>query len=426
MTELIGMVILVALFGLSFSISLTETALFALNGPLVARFREIRSTRVSTVLRFLKFSQETLTALTFLNTLANFAIAFLSLWMILRHELDPFYWILLALLGIIVGCEIFPKTLAMRHPEVWSLRMTPILWPLMPLVKLFCFFSSKGPSFQSVQTDELSQERPSPTKLSIEEYKEVLELACQQGAMSSSEKNFIIQIISLDCHIAKDVMKLRSQVAYIPSTATLPEMIAAARKYKHRRLPLYNEETNDVTGILNTKELLMSQDFANMPDDALDIPPCVPDSMNLLQLLKSFQRYEPGLIVVLDEFGESSGIITMEDILEEVVGDIRSESEDQGPMIQQEGNFTWKVNGSLLLEDLLIECPEIKAPAFIQTVAGLILNQLEIVPLVNQSVSYCGYTFTVLSVEFAKIREVRITKQTPSPRARSYQASKTI
>ena len=144
MTELIGVIILVALFGLSFSCSLTETALFALNGPLVARFREIRSTRVSTVLRFLNFSQETLTALTFLNTLANFAIAFLSLWMILRNELDPFYWILLVLLGMIVGCEIFPKTLAMRHPEVWSLRMTPILVPLMPLVKLFLFLFIQG------------------------------------------------------------------------------------------------------------------------------------------------------------------------------------------------------------------------------------------------------------------------------------------
>ncbi len=426
MTELIGIAILVALFGLSFSCSLTETALFALNGPLVARFREIRSTRVSTVLSFLKFSQETLAALTFLNTLANFAIAFLSLWMILRHELDPFCWIFLVLLGIIVGCEIFPKTLAIRHPEVWSLRMAPMLWPLLPLVKLFCFFSSKGPNFQSVQTDEPSLERPPLTKLSIEEYKEVLELACQQGAMSSNEKNFIVQIISLDCRTAKDAMKLRSQVAYIPSTATLPEMIAAAKKYKHRRLPLYNEETNDMTGILNTKELLMSQDFANMPDDALDIPPCVPDSMNLLQLLKSFQRHEPGLIVVLDEFGESSGIITMEDILEEVVGDIRSESEDQGLMIQREGHFTWRANGALLLEDLCIECPEIKAPTFIQTVSGLILNQLEIVPHVNQSVSYCGYTFTVLSVEFAKIREVRITKQTQSARPRSYQPSKTV
>ena len=220
-------------------------------------------------------------------------------------------------------------------------------------------------------------------------------------------------------------MKLRSQVAYITADATLAEMIAASKKHKHRRLPMYNEENDDVTGILNTKELLMSPSFENMPDDALDIPPCVPDSMNLLQLLKSFQRYEPGLIVVLDEFGESAGIITMEDILEEVVGDIRSESEEQCFMMQREGKQSWRVNGALLLEELSIECPEIKAPSFIQTVAGLILSQLEIMPYVNQSVSYCGYTFTVLSVEFARIREVRITKQVPSVRPRSYQPSQT-
>ena len=424
MTELIGITMLVVLFGLSFSCSLTETALFALNGPLMGRLREFRSNRVSVILRFLNFSQETLTVLTFLNTLANFGIAFLALLMILRYELAPFFWILLLLLALVVGCEILPKTLAIRHPDVWSLRMAPVLWPLMPLVKLFRFFS-KGARFHSTSTTDLSREPLSNTKLSLEEYKELLELACQQGGMSPSEKDFIIQIISLDSHTAKDVMKLRSQVAYITADATLAEMIAASKKHKHRRLPMYNEENDDVTGILNTKELLMSPSFENMPDDALDITPCVPDSMNLLQLLKSFQRYEPGLIVVLDEFGESAGIITMEDILEEVVGDIRSESEEKCFMMQREGKQSWRVNGALLLEELSIECPEIKAPSFIQTVAGLILSQLEIMPYVNQSVSYCGYTFTVLSVEFARIREVRITKQVPSVRPRSYQPSQT-
>lgn len=170
MTELIGITMLVVLFGLSFSCSLTETALFALNGPLMGRLREFRSNRVSVILRFLNFSQETLTVLTFLNTLANFGIAFLALLMILRYELAPFFWILLLLLALVVGCEILPKTLAIRHPDVWSLRMAPVLWPLMPLVKLFRFFS-KGARFHSTSTTDLSREPLSNTKLSLEEYK---------------------------------------------------------------------------------------------------------------------------------------------------------------------------------------------------------------------------------------------------------------
>src|SRR5207249_4078293 len=160
------------------------------------------------------------------------------------------------------------------------------------------------------------------------DYQELLELAYQHGTLAESEKEIILQIISLDRRTVREVMKPRSQMAAIPDDLSMEEMIAAARKYKHRRLPIYDETPDTIVGILNTRALLLDRqiDLA----EAIEFPSFVPESMNLLQLLKSLQRQQRGLAIVLDEFGGTAGLVTMEDILEEMVGEIRGEGEAQG------------------------------------------------------------------------------------------------
>src|SRR5213078_4643624 len=126
--------------------------------------------------------------------------------------------------------------------------------------------------------------------LTDEEYQELLDLAYQQGTLAQSEKEIILQIIELDRRTAKDVMKPRSQMAAIPDDLSVEEMIEAARKYRHRRLPIYDETPDTIVGILNTRALLMDPqiDLA----DAIEFPSFVPQTMNLLQLLKSLQRQQ--------------------------------------------------------------------------------------------------------------------------------------
>lgn len=418
--EIIAVIMLVVLLGLSFFCSLAETALFTLNAPMIAGLKERGSKRDHVILDLLDRSKDTLAGLTFLNTVANFSVASLSLCMMMKWQYD-FNWVLLSLLLLIVVCEICSKTLAMRHPDVWAPRVTPLLKVLLFIIKPFRFsFLGKAKKEVDEENHVVPEQGELPSsRLSMDEYRELLELACQQGAMNVHEKNFIAEIISLDTQTAHDTMKLRSQVAYVLSDASKEEMITAAKKYKHRRLPMFDKETNTVVGILNTRKLLLypEQDL----DEAIDVPVRVPDSMNLLLLLKRFQSLptNPGMVVVLDEFGEAVGIITMEDILEEVVGNIRSESEELGLEMEKIDDDNWRVNGSFLLEELTHECPEIKAPEHIQTVSGLILDILETVPGEGQSIMYCGYRFTVLSVDFARIREVKLTRLSPKTKTRS-------
>src|SRR5204862_5658353 len=119
-------------------------------------------------------------------------------------------------------------------------------------------------------------------------------------------------IISLDRKTARDVMRPLSRMDAISDDLPIEEMIAAARQFKHRRLPVYDESPDNVVGILNTQALLLNPD-ADL-SEVIDFPSFVPASMNLLQLLKSFERQERGLAVVLDEFGGTAGLITIQDI----------------------------------------------------------------------------------------------------------------
>src|ERR1051326_5109364 len=127
-------------------------------------------------------------------------------------------------------------------------------------------------------------------------------------------------------------MKPRFQMACIPDDLSLEDMIARAREHKHRRLPIYDETPDTIVGVLNTQALLLKpeRDLA----EVIEFPSFVPETMNLLQLLKSLQRQQRGLAIVLDEFGGTAGLITSEDILAEVVGPIRMEAEPGGFVIE--------------------------------------------------------------------------------------------
>ena len=148
-------------------------------------------------------------------------------------------------------------------------------------------------------------------------------MAYQQGTLAESEKEIILQIISLDQRMVRDVMRPRAGMACISDDAPVEEMIAAAKKFKHRRLPIYDETPDTIVGILNTRALLLDPqiDLA----DAIEFPSFVPETMNLLQLFQSLQKQQRGLAIVLDEFGGTAGIVTMEDILGQIVGKIRAE-----------------------------------------------------------------------------------------------------
>jgi CBS domain containing-hemolysin-like protein len=201
-------------------------------------------------------------------------------------------------------------------------------------------------------------------------------------------------------------MKPRSQIACISDDLSVEEMLEAARKHKHRRLPIYDETPDTIVGILNTRALLLDpqMDLA----EAVEFPSFVPESMNLLQLLKSLQRQQRGLAIVLDEFGSTAGLVTMEDILEEMIGEVRSEGEEQGFIMEKLGEGSWRVNATMRLEDFRREYPELGEVPEVDTMGGLLLSQLEVVPGVGQSAVFRGLKLTATAADERRVRELQV------------------
>jgi len=413
LTPLWAVVAVPVFAGASFFFAVAESALFSL-GKWQTRQLAERSPHVGGVVaRLLAEPQDLLATIVLGNTFANAAIVAIPLWLALSGGWSLWTTLVLlvaALTLILIGCEVVPKTLAVRAPERWALIVA------RPLSLLQTLTRPLQQAAQRVNAAILRVTVPGSLKpqasLSDEDYQELLDLAYQQGTLAQSEREIILQIINLDRRTVRDVMKPRSQMACIPDDLSVEEMIAAARKYKHRRLPMYDETPDTIVGVLNTRALLLDPriDLA----DAIEFPSFVPESTNLLQLLKSLQRQQRGLAIVLDEFGGTAGLVTMEDILEEMIGEIRSEGEAQGVVMEKLGPGRWRVNATIRLEDFRREYPELGSVAEVDTMGGLMLLQLEAIPTVGQSVVFRGLKLTATAADERRVREVLV--ETPASR----------
>jgi CBS domain containing-hemolysin-like protein len=386
----------------SFFFALAESALFAL-GKWRARQMAERPGG-ATVIRLLEQPSELLATIVLGNTVANAAIVTLALWPALSG-LWPAWWSLLAAAALILaGCEVLPKTLAVRAPTQWALRVAPLMLGLQGasgwLERLFRRFNE-----WLIRVLLRSSIRP-PAAQSDEEYQELVELAFQQGTLAESEKEIILQIISLDRKTARDVMRPRSQMAAISDELTVEEMIEAARKFRHRRLPIYDETPDTIVGVLNTAALLLDPQI-NL-EEAIEFPSFVPQSMNLLQLLKSLQRQQRGLAIVLDEFGGTAGVVSVADILEEVVGEIRAEKEPSDFVMEKLGDGRWRVSGTMRLDDFRREYPELGEVPGVDTMGGLLVAQMEVVPAAGESVVFSGLKLTARTVDERRVRELLV------------------
>ncbi|HEY0456190.1 MAG TPA: hemolysin family protein [Verrucomicrobiae bacterium] len=390
--------------GASFFFALTESALFALGKWKTRQLAERNREKGAILTRLLEQPSELLATIVLGNTVANASIVALIFWPALEGLWPNYVSFLAALSWILVGCEVFPKALAVRAPEQWALRLArPILllqgstgW-LQHLVQQF------NNKLLSLVVPRTSRSSANPTD---EEYQELLEMAYQQGTLAKSEKEIILQIISLDRKTAKDVMKSLSQMNAISDALSVEDMLTAARQIKHRRIPVYDETPDTIVGILDAQRLLLDPHVDL--SEAIDFPSFVPETMNLLQLLKSLERQHRGLAIVMDEYGGTAGLVTIEDILQEVVGEIRGDTEATGFVMEKLGPGRWRVNGTMRLEDFRREYPGLGEVDEVDTMGGLMMYLAEVVPMPGQSVQFRGLRLTAQSADERHVRELLV------------------
>ena len=283
--------------------------------------------------------------------------------------------ILLSLFTIVFG-ELVPKSLALAHPEAFALALAR---PVDLLGRIFrpvvAFLTATTNTISRLLGAEVSSE----AQITADELRLIVERGGEQGILEAEEEQMINAVIELGERRLHEVMVPRTAIVALPTEATLDDAIDTIINLGHSRVPVYESSVDEVVGILYAKDLLpFLKATADLPvlRELLRTPVFVPESMSIDDLLHEFQRRKVHIAIVLDEYGGTAGLVTIEDLLEEIVGEIQDEYDAEEPLIELLDPDQARVDGRASVEDLL-DIWDIKGPLEDEdeydTVGGLVV-----------------------------------------------------
>ena len=243
----------------------------------------------------------------------------------------------------------------------------------------------------------------------------------ENGVLQESEAEMINNIFTLDQKEAKDIMTHRKQIMALDGTCSLQEVLAEIRDMGSSRYPVYLDDVDNLIGIIHIKDILNQMlDQTNMEqqltkiNDLIRPASFIPETRNIDVLFKNMQSQKIHMVIVVDEYGQTSGLVTMEDILEEIVGNIFDEHDAEEEQIVEEADGSYVIDGMTDFDDVC-ELLEIhgEEPEDFDTLSGFLISRINKIPVNGEhyQVSAYGYRFDVLLVEHRVIRTVRVTKE---------------
>ena len=317
---------------------------------------------------------------------------------------------IITFMHIVLG-ELAPKSLALLYPEAVS------LWTAGPLVvfsKIFTPFIVflNGSANLLLRTIGLRSPREAERVHRPEEIEMLLAQTFEHGLLAEEPVEMIRGVFDLSETTAAEVMTPRTQICAVPSTATLDEVADVIVDTGHSRIPVFEESVDHIIGVI------LARDFWRALRDRRQLPlrelirsvPFVPESKDIENLLRDMQREGVSIVVVLDEYGGTAGIVTVEDLIEEIVGEIQDEHEAERVDVEQvEGTRRLLLSGRVLVADLNedydMELPEDEYT----TVAGFVMGQLGRVADAGDRVDVPGGTFEVLEMSGRRIERIALT-----------------
>jgi putative hemolysin len=321
--------------------------------------------------------------------------------------------ILLSLFTIVFG-ELVPKSLALAHTERFALTLSgpvELLGRLLgPLVTGLASLTDRIARWLGADVSREAQ-------ITAEELKLIVERGGEQGVLEAEEEQMINAVIELGERRVHEVMVPRVSIVGIRVNATFEEAIDVVIEEGHSRIPAYEESIDEVVGILYAKDLLpyLKSDAAPRPGlRALLRPPVlVPESMTIDDLLHELQRRKVHIAIVLDEYGGTAGIVTIEDLLEEIVGEIQDEYDVEEPMVVRLSEHEARIDGRADVDELRelfdIEL-DLEDEEEYDTVGGLMYHRIGGVPTPGNTVEVSGLTLTVETTDGRRVGKVLVTR----------------
>jgi putative hemolysin len=321
--------------------------------------------------------------------------------------------ILLSGFTIVFG-ELVPKTLALAHPERFALtfaRPVDILGRLLgPVVRLLT-------SITAAITRPLGADVNQEAQISAEELKLIVERGGEQGILEAEEEQMIHAVIELGERRLHEVMVPRIDMVALAADASFEDAIDLIVGGGHSRIPVYEGTVDEIVGILYAKDLLTFLKGGSAPRPTLRAllrtPVFVPESMTIDDLLHEFQRRKVHLAIVLDEYGGTAGLVTIEDLLEEIVGEIQDEYDVEEPMVEKLSDDEARIDGRASIDDLAeafdLEL-ELEDDDEYDTVGGLIFHRLGDVPEPGDRITVEALTLTVESIDGRRVAKVLVVR----------------
>jgi CBS domain containing-hemolysin-like protein len=317
----------------------------------------------------------------------------------------------------IIVCEhLLPSIIVRRNPEAVLAALLPpfsvIARAMSPISGGLVRLLTSGRPERLIAAQEQDEEDQGEAAHAY------LEAGEEQGLIEGDEKRLLQSIVDFGDTLVREVMTPRPDIVALQGDATVADLRALFREQEYSRFPIYNENLDNVLGVIRVKDLLKIDDTAPERQSIMPLvrpATFVPETKRVPELLKEFQRRQVQMAIVVDEYGGTAGLVTIEDLLEEIVGEIRDEDDVESEPVVDEGNGSYVFSAKVSFDDLRDRLDlEIESAGF-ETVGGYILSRLGRVPAVGESFELDAMVVEVLEAERRRIHKVRIKKPVTTP-----------
>ena len=400
----IGLLVLSALF------SLAETAMADVSKIRIRGLAEAGDKQAQMLMKVFERHGKMINTILICDTAANLAAAILMTLLVTTHFGRQYVWagaVPAAFLVLILG-EIAPKTAAALYAEKLSLALAKPVYGLMVLFTPVLFLVEKLSNL--VLLLFRINPKKKPEAITEEDLRTIVEVGHEEGVIESDEKKMIYNVFDFGDSVAKDIMVPRTDMACIDAEATYEEFMEVVREQMYTRYPVYEETTDHVIGIVNIKDVLLAerrQEFCIR--DYLREPYYTYEYMKTADLMVELRKTQNNIAIVLDEYGATAGLITLEDMLEEIVGEIRDEyDEDEEDFIRRLGPSEYVVEASMHLDDLNDLLGLSLESEDYDSIGGFMIGMLDHLPEQGEEVTFQNLRLVADQVDGNRIDKVHI------------------
>ena len=406
---------ILVLLVLSGALSGTETAMTAASRARIWQLAGEGNHPARLVQRLIRDKEQLIGSLLIGNNVVNILAAAIATELLLRTFGDAgvaVATLVMTVLVVIFG-EVLPKTYAIRHAERTAMLVAPLARALVVVL------IPATAVLRVVVNAILRLFGTSPVSSSLvpaaEQLRGAIQLAAAEGRMEKQHKDMLAAVLDLEEVEVGMIMTHRSSMVTIAADMPIPEVVHFVREQPYSRYPVWRGDLDAVVGVLHAKDLFAAVYEAGPEADRLDLvalcsPPWfVPETTSLHAQLLAFRHRRAHLAFVVDEYGTLQGLVTLEDVIEEIVGDIQDEKDLEVAGVRQEPDGSVLVEGQVTLRDLNRQFDWRLPDEEASTVAGLVINEARRIPQVGQSFVFHGFRFEVLRRQRHRITLLRVT-----------------